>query len=447
MKKRVGIVGTGYVGLVHGVILSDFGLQVTCMDVDNKKISKLNDGIPPIYEPGLEKMLKINLDQGRIQFTSDMKETVENSDIIFIAVGTPSSEDGSADLHYVKEVAKSIGQYINGDKVIVNKSTVPVGSGKMVEQIIEAEMKNRKVDYKIAVISNPEFLREGQAVRDSLSPDRIVLGSDDPNWGLDAMLDIYECFAEKNIKFLCTNLETAEMIKYASNAFLAVKISFINEMALLADKVGADIEAISQGMGMDERISPKFLKAGCGYGGSCFPKDTKAIVNIGNQHDEDMMVIKAAIDANEKQKQKIVEKICDVLSSEKESFNGLLIAVWGLSFKPDTDDMRDAPSIDIIKGLVNRGAIIKAYCPGGMNEAKVKLRDIDKAITYCKDEFDALKGAEALVLITEWNQFRGVPLDTMKTLMKGDIVFDLRNIFYKNKRIRDEFKYYGLGCK
>ena len=358
---KIGVVGTGYVGLVQGVILSEFGLEVTCVDTNIEKIEMLKNGGVPIYEPGLEPLLKKNIEARRLQFTSKIKEAVETSEVLFIAVGTPPADDGSADLRYVLEVANSIGEYMNGYRVIVDKSTVPVGTGKLVRETIQKKLDERGVDFEFDVVSNPEFLREGKAVNDCLRPDRVVIGYSDER-AKEMMKKVYNVLYINETPFVFTSVETAEMIKYASNAFLAVKISFINEMALLAEKVGADVQQIAKAMGQDGRISPKFLHAGPGYGGSCFPKDTKAIVDIAKKYGEEFKVIDAAIQANEKQKQKMVEKIISNMGSVENK----VITVLGLSFKPETDDMRDAPSIDIIRGLVKNGAKIKAYCPEGI---------------------------------------------------------------------------------
>lgn len=437
---RIGVVGTGYVGLVQGVIMAEFGLNVICMDISEEKINSLKNGVVPIYEPGLKELLEKNMKAERIEFTTDMKYTTENSDVIFIAVGTPPALDGSADLHFVLEVATNIGKYMNGYKVVVDKSTVPVGTGKLVRETIQKELNNRNLDYEFDIVSNPEFLREGKAVGDCLRPDRVVIGTESER-AKEIMKKVYDVLFINETPFVFTNIETAEMIKYASNAFLAVKISFINEISLLAEKVGANTQEIAKAMGKDGRISPKFLHCGPGYGGSCFPKDTKAIVDIAKKHGEDMYVIKAAIDANEKQKRKMVEKIIDKM----EGVEGKHIAILGLSFKPDTDDMRDAPSLDIIRGLVQAGAKIQAYCPEGMKEARWRLEDCENSITYCADEYSVVNEADAVVLMTEWNQFRGMNLDKVRARMKGNFYFDLRNVYTRNTHIREEFKYFPIG--
>ena len=437
---RIGVVGTGYVGLVQGVIMAEFGLNVICMDVSEEKINSLKNGGIPIYEPGLKELLEKNMKAERIEFTTDMKYTTENSDVIFIAVGTPPALDGSADLHFVLEVATNIGKYMNGYKVVVDKSTVPVGTGKLVRETIQKELNSRNLDYEFDIVSNPEFLREGKAVGDCLRPDRVVIGTESER-AKKIMKKVYDVLFINETPFVFTNIETAEMIKYASNAFLAVKISFINEISLLAEKVGANTQEIAKAMGKDGRISPKFLHCGPGYGGSCFPKDTKAIVDIAKKYGEEMYVIKAAIDANEKQKGKMVEKIIDKM----EGVEGKHIAILGLSFKPDTDDMRDAPSLDIIRGLVEAGAKIQAYCPEGMKEARWRLEDCENSITYCADEYSVVNEADAVVLMTEWNQFRGMNLDKVKARMKGNFYFDLRNVYTRNTHIREEFKYFPIG--
>ena len=437
---RIGVVGTGYVGLVQGVIMAEFGLNVICMDISEEKINSLKNGVVPIYEPGLKELLEKNMKAERIEFTTDMKYVTENSDVIFIAVGTPPALDGSADLHFVLEVATNIGKYMNGYKVVVDKSTVPVGTGKVVRETIQKELDSRNLDYEFDIVSNPEFLREGKAVGDCLRPDRVVIGTESER-AKEIMKKVYDVLFINETPFVFTNIETAEMIKYASNAFLAVKISFINEISLLAEKVGANTQEIAKAMGKDGRISPKFLHCGPGYGGSCFPKDTKAIVDIAKKYGEDMYVIKAAIDANEKQKRKMVEKIIDKM----EGIEGKHIAILGLSFKPDTDDMREAPSLDIIRGLVEAGAKIQAYCPEGMKEARWRLEDCENSITYCADEYSVVNEADAVVLMTEWNQFRGMNLDKVRARMKGDFYFDLRNVYTRNTHIREEFKYFPIG--
>jgi len=437
---NISVIGTGYVGLVQGVILADFGLHVICMDVDQKKIDRLNAGEVPIYEPGLSELMHKNVKDGRLTFTSDMKKAVETADSIFIAVGTPPADDGSADLRYVLAVAKAVGEYLNGYKVIVDKSTVPVGTARLVRDTIQKELDARNSDLEFDVASNPEFLREGKAVNDCQRPDRVVLGCDSDR-ARDLLKKVYNVLYINQTPFIFTEIETAELIKYAANAFLAVKISFINEMALIAEKVGANVQEVARAMGMDGRISPKFLHAGPGYGGSCFPKDTKAIADIARKHGEQAMVIEAAIQANEKQKLKMVEKIIFSMGDIKDK----TIAVLGLSFKPDTDDMRDAPALTILEGLAAKGAQIKAYCPQGIEESKWRLEEIDHQITYCHDEYESAKNADALIIMTEWNQFRGLDLEKIAKLMKGNFLFDLRNIYAKDEQVRKIFQYRPVG--
>lgn len=439
---NIAVIGTGYVGLVQGVIMADFNHNVTCVDIDIDKIKSLQRGEVPIYEPGLEELLKKNILRKKISFTSNIKSAIKNSEIIFIAVGTPPAMDGSADLQYVLNVAREIGKNIENYKVIVNKSTVPIGTGKLVKDTIENELKKRNFPVEFNIVSNPEFLREGKAVEDCLNPDRVVIGYNSIK-ALNIMKELYAKLEGKNIPFIFTNIETSEMIKYASNAFLAVKISFINEISLLAEKVGANTDDISLAMGMDNRISPKFLKCGPGYGGSCFPKDTKALVKIGDNVGEEMSVVKAAIYANEKQKFKIVEKI----KKEMNGLNGKTIGILGLSFKPNTDDVRDAPSIDIIKHLINNGAKINAYCPKGMKEAKWRLHDFNNKILYCNNEYEVSNNADSIVLITEWSQFKSLNLNKMKENMKDNFYFDLRNVHSKNTEIGKIFKYFPFGKK
>ena len=439
---NIGVIGTGYVGLVQGVILAEFGMNVTCMDVITEKIEMLKRGELPIYEPGLKEILDKNVKAKRLRFTTDIKDTTENCDVIIVAVGTPPKDDGSADLQYVLQVAKEIAENMNEYKVIVNKSTVPVGTGKLVEKTIRKLLKEREVGFEFDVVSNPEFLREGKAVGDCLTPDRVVIGTDSEK-AREIMKSVYDVLYINQTPFVFTNIETSEMIKYASNAFLAVKISFINEMALLSEKVGANVQEIARAMGMDGRISPKFLHAGPGYGGSCFPKDTKAIADIGRTHGEEMMVIEAAIKANEKQKRRMADKIITNMGN-KGSLQGKTIGIIGLSFKPDTDDMRDAPSIDIIEGLIKAGAKIQAYCPQGMKEAKWRLEHLGSSIKYMNDEYEAAKEADGIVIVTEWHQFRGMDLERALKHMNDSFVFDLRNIFSRKKDL-SQIKYFGVG--
>lgn len=437
---KIGVVGSGYVGLVAGACLADFGHNVTCMDVDRKKIEGLRDGVMPIYEPGLDDLVLRNYRYKRLEFTTDIERTIKENDVLFIAVGTPPKDDGSADLQYVLSVADDIGKYIDGYKVVVDKSTVPVGTGKLVSETIKAKLRQRGVEFDFDVVSNPEFLREGKSIHDFTHPDRIVIGCDSQR-AEDMMKKVYRVLYLNNTPFVVTNIETAELIKYASNAFLAVKISFINEMSQLSEKVGANVQEIAKAMGMDGRISKKFLHAGCGYGGSCFPKDTKAIVDIAAKNNVEMKVITSAIDANEVQKLKMVEKIANSMGSLK----GKTISVLGLTFKPETDDMREAPSLVILSELIKKGAKIKTFCPQGFKEAKWRLADLSDSIEYSEDSYEAVKGSDAVVILTEWNQFRGLDLEKIREVMNDNYFFDLRNIYAADDSVRKLFKYSGVG--
>lgn len=440
---KIGIIGTGYVGLVQGVVLSEFGMNVLCMDVSKEKIKKLKAGQSTIYEPGLSDMMKRNIEAERLTFTNDIRKTIEECQVIFIAVGTPAREDGSADLKYVLEVAEDIASYINEYKVIVDKSTVPVGTGKKVKELIQSRLEKREKEISFDVVSNPEFLREGKAIHDCTVPDRIVIGVETER-ARKIMQKIYDVFNMNQTPFVFTNIETAEMIKYASNAFLAVKISYINEMALLAEKVGANIQEIAKAMGMDGRISPKFLHAGPGFGGSCFPKDTKAIVDIGKQYGIEMKVIQAAINANESQKKEMASKIIRNMGQDGR-LDGKVIGILGLSFKPDTDDMRDAPALDIVRLLVRAGAKIQAYCPKGMEEAQWRFSDIDQSIKYMKNEYEASKEADGIVILTEWYQFRSLDMERIVQNMRDNFFFDYRNIYSNRKEEVENFRYFGVG--
>jgi len=437
---KVGVIGTGYVGLVTGVCLADFGVNVCCMDTDSQKIENLKNGISPIYEFGMGDLIQRNIYYKRIEFTDQIKEIVEKCEVIFIAVGTPTAENGTINLEYVLQVAKNIGQYINGYKVIITKSTVPVGTGKKIKQIIQEHLEKRMIKHEYDIVSNPEFLREGKAIYDFTHPDRVVIGCESEK-AIDIVKKIYKVLDLNEIPFVYTNIETSEMIKYASNAFLAVKISFINEMALLTEKIGVNIQDVAMAIGMDERIGSKFLHAGAGYGGSCFPKDTKGLIDIANNNGEELFVVQAAIDANEKQKQKMVEKIENSIGMLQDKTIGIL----GLSFKPETDDMRDAPSLDIISNLVKKGVKIRTFCPKGMVEAKWRLKDLEKSITYCKNEYEVSENANGVVLMTEWNQFTQLDINKLKAGMKEDYFFDFRNVYSCNKDIKKIFKYSGVG--
>jgi len=440
MIPRVAMFGTGYVGLVSGVCIADFGVNVICVDVNKEKIDGLNNGKIPIYEPGLDVFLERNIKAGRIQFTTDSKKAIEESDVLFIAVGTPPMENGEADMQYVYAVAKTIGEHMNGYKVIVDKSTVPVGTGQVVKKIIADKLKERGVEYEFDVVSNPEFLREGKALYDFTHPDRVVIGVESEEVA-EIMKKVYRPLYINETPFIITNIETAEMIKYACNAFLATKITFINEIANLCEKVGANVQQVSKAMGRDGRISPKFLHAGPGFGGSCFPKDTKALVQIAENHGVHMSVVSSVIEANHRQKKMVTEKLEKVAGDLK----GKTIGILGLAFKPETDDMRDAPSLTIIPDLVEKGANIRTYDPQAMDEAKKILDKYADNINYSKHAYDAAEDVDALIILTEWHEFRNMDLTLLKKIMKGNIFYDARNI-YSRKDIEEKgFVFIGTG--
>jgi UDPglucose 6-dehydrogenase len=436
---NIAVIGTGYVGLVTGTCLSDFGLNVTCVDSNKEKINSLRNAVIPIYEPFMEEMVARNTYYKRLEFTTDLKYAVQKSDVIFIAVGTPPAKDGSADLKYVMEVAEGIATHMNGYKVIVNKSTVPVGTGQKVKSIVSEKLSQLGKDYEFDVVSNPEFLREGNALYDFTHPDKIVVGAETEK-AQDAMKKVYSVLYLNETPFIFTNIETAEMIKYSNNAFLAMKISFINEIASLCEKVGANVQHVAAAIGKDGRIGPKFLHAGPGYGGSCFPKDTSALAHIGRQYGFPMRLVETTIEVNESQKLRMVEKIEGAMGDVK----GRTFAVLGLTFKPKTDDMRDAPSITIINELYKKGAKFRVFDPEGFKEAKWRLENV-KDIVYCTDEYDAITGSDAVVIVTEWHQFRNLNLDKVSSLLSETYFFDLRNIYNKDNMVKLGFKYYGVG--
>jgi UDPglucose 6-dehydrogenase len=438
--NRIAIIGTGYVGLVTGSCLSDFGLKVICVDNDKKKIDDLHKGIIPIYEPGLEHIVERNVYYKRLDFTTDIKKAVEECDVVFIAVGTPPAEDGSADLQYVEVVARDVARYMNGYKVIVNKSTVPIGTGQKVKGWVKEELEKRGVSYDFDVVSNPEFLREGSAVHDFTHPDRVVIGTESER-AMEIMKQVYSVLYLNETPFVETNIETAEMIKYASNSFLAMKITFINEVANLCEKVGANVQDVARAMGRDGRISPKFLNPGPGYGGSCFPKDTLALAEIGKQYGSPVTLIEQTVKTNEYQKKLMAQKIEDELGNLEDK----KLAILGLSFKPNTDDMREAPSITILNELAKKGANFKVYDPIAYKEANWRLENINDKITYCENEYDAMEGCDALVIITEWNQFRNLDLKRVKKLLNQPYFFDLRNIYRRDTMEEKGFKYIGVG--
>ena len=446
----IAIIGTGYVGLVSGACLADFGNSVACFDTDLKKIECLKRGEIPIYEPGLDLVVERNTTVNRLYFSDSLEDAISDSDVVFIAVGTPPAEDGSADLSHVEIASRSIGRLIDSYKVIVNKSTVPVGTARKVKGWLEEEISNRiaKGELKTGekyydVVSNPEFLREGSAVYDFSNPDRIVIGADSER-ALAIMKDVYRSLFENETPYIETNFESAEMIKYASNAFLAVKITFINETANLCEKVGADVKDVARGMGLDNRIGSKFLNPGPGYGGSCFPKDTRAFVRIAHDACSSLSIVESAIAANEKQKHLMVEKIASAFGGSS-FLQGKTAAILGLAFKPNTDDMRESPSITICKGLAGHGMILRIYDPQAMEEAKWRLKEILKSLYFAEDEYDALKDSDALVVITEWNQFRNLNLSKAKELLLQPYFFDLRNIYNRQKVEATGLKYFCTG--
>jgi len=438
--NKIAVIGTGYVGLVSGTCLSDFGLEVTCVDIDSKKIEKLKAGEIPIYEPGLEDLVHRNVYYKRLSFTTDLKKAIEKNTVIFIAVGTPPAEDGSADLKYVMDVANTIGKYMNSYKVIVDKSTVPVGTGQKVKETIKKVLAERGVDYEFDVVSNPEFLREGAAIQDFTHPDRVVIGAESQK-AIEIMKEVYRVLYINETPFLICNIETAELVKYASNAFLATKIAFVNELTELCEKVGANIQQVSKGMGMDGRIGAKFLHAGPGYGGSCFPKDTQALARIAKDNGCCLSIVESTIKANERQKLRMVDKIISAMGDVSNK----TIAILGLAFKPNTDDMREAPAITIITELAKRGARFKAYDPQAHREAVWRLEHVGDKIEYCSDEYAAMKDSDAVVILTEWNQFRNLNLQKVKENMKDNYFFDLRNIYKKDTVESYGFIYISVG--
>ena len=428
------IVGVGYVGLVTAACFSEFGLRVSCVDNDESKMNMLKEGKIPIFEPGLTELIHKNAAQGRISFTTDIEEGVEHALVVFIAVGTPPDDEGRADLTYVEEVAASLGRTMNGYKVVVTKSTVPVGTGRLIERIIR---ENLPGPCSFDVASNPEFLREGSAIEDFMRPNRVVIGAES-EYAVAILKDLYNPLYLIETPFVITDIATAEIIKYASNAFLATKISFINEMATICDRVGADVHTVAKGMGLDKRIGPKFLHAGPGYGGSCFPKDTRAISQIAREHGYDFKIVNAVIAVNEARPEEMVTKIVSALHG---SVAGKRIGFLGLTFKPNTDDMRESPVIPIIKSLQDQGAGIQAYDPAGMEHAKLYLDDVD----FKQDLYGAATDVDGLVLATEWNPFRNIDWKTIKDLVKQPVVIDLRNI-YEPERLRAHgFRYTSVG--
>lgn len=430
---QICVIGTGYVGLVVGTCLAEMGNNVICIDNDKRKLDLLEKGIVPIYEPGLEDLIKVNVGEKRLQFSSDLKYGVENSQVCFIAVGTPQSEDGAADLQYVEAVAESIGKAINGYKVIVDKSTVPVGTAERVTAIIK-----KYTNHEFDVVSNPEFLKQGAAVDDFLKPDRVVIGSNSQR-ATEIMQELYSPFLRTGNPVIIMDVKSAEMTKYAANSFLAVKISYANEIANICEAVGADAEMVRIGMCSDKRIGSQFLFPGLGYGGSCFPKDVKALLKTAKDNNCDYQLLQAADDVNQKQRQIFIDKL---LKRFGNNLSGLTFAVWGLAFKPKTNDMRMAPSITIINALLEHGAKVRAYDPKAFDLAKEIWGD---KITYANNSYEALKDADCMLLLTEWNEFRRPDFDKIKSLLKNPIIYDGRNQYDKDRMSRRGFEYHCIG--
>jgi UDPglucose 6-dehydrogenase len=435
---RIAMIGTGYVGLVSGVCFSDFGHEVVCVDKIAAKVETLRAGGVPIYEPGLEDMQRRNVEAGRLSFTTDLAEAVKGARAVFIGVGTPTRRgDGHADLTYVYAAAKELADVIDAGTVVVTKSTVPVGTNREVKRIIAERLAETGRDIGFEVVSNPEFLREGAAIEDFMRPDRVVIGVESPE-AEAVMREIYRPLSLREAPLMFTSLESAEIIKYAANAFLATKITFINEIADLCEKVGGDVKAVAKGIGMDGRIGSKFLHAGPGYGGSCFPKDTSALARIGQEHSSPMRIVETVIEVNEARKRRMVDKITDLLGG---SVNGKKIAVLGVTFKPETDDMRDSPSLTIVPALVGGGAAVTVTDPEGRKEGEKLL----PGVRWAEDAYDAATGAEAVVLLTEWNQFRALDLARLRAVMAGDVFIDLRNVYDPQDAERAGFRFKGVG--
>ena len=430
---HIAVIGTGYVGLVTGACFAEFGVDVTCVDVDVTKIDKLNNGVIPIYEPGLDQIVEKNVKAGRLHFTTDVSVAVKGAQVVFLAVGTPPKDDGSPDMSYYQQAAKDVAESMDGYKVLVTKSTVPIGTGKWLREFVTA---NLKAPTEFGVASNPEFLREGAAIDDFMRPDRVVIGSNEER-AIEVMKELYRPLYLIETPIVITSLEAAELIKYAANAFLATKITFINEVANLCDAIGCDVHDVARGMGMDNRIGRKFLHPGPGYGGSCFPKDTRALTTVADQFGVETRIVDAVIEANERQRDAMIPKIEKLVGDLK----GKKIGVLGLSFKPETDDMRESPAIEIVHSMIARGATVRAFDPVAMDEAKHFINGIE----YASDEYDAIKDADALVIVTEWNQFRALDMEKVKSLLKAPKIADLRNIYEPSDMRELGFDYIGVG--
>lgn len=440
---KISVIGTGYVGLVSGTCFAEMGNDVICVDVDEKKIEALKKGIVPIYEPGLERMVLENYKKGMLLFSTNIQEALQKSDICFIAVGTPMGEDGSADLRYVLSVAKSIGEYMDKHMFVVDKSTVPVGTAKKVQQAIQSELDKRSSNLSFDVISNPEFLKEGAAIEDFMKPDRVVIGATSQK-AFEAMRELYAPFTKNHERLIFMDVKSAEMTKYAANAMLATKISFINEIANICEKVGANVNEVRKGIGSDSRIGYSFIYPGCGYGGSCFPKDVQALIKTSKANGYTPKILDAVEVVNSEQKKVLCNRVYDKFG---ENLAGFTFAIWGLSFKPETDDMREATSVVVINELTKRGAKVKAYDPKATNEAKNFYLKDNLHVEYVNSKYDALNGAEAMLLLTEWKEFRSPDFDEMAKRLKNQIVFDGRNQ-YNSKMLESKgFEYVQIGVK
>ena len=438
---KIAVVGTGYVGLVTGTCFSEMGVHVTCIDIDKKKIDALRQGTIPIYEPGLETLVHKNMKSGRLRFSTSLEEVINEVNIIFSAVGTPPDEDGSADLKYVLEVAHTIGRHINQYVLVVTKSTVPVGTASKVKAVIEEELRQRGIEVPFDVASNPEFLKEGNAVKDFMSPDRVVVGVESER-ARKLMARLYKPFMIMSDRLIFTDIPSAEMIKYAANSMLATRISFMNDIANLCELVGADVNMVRKGIGSDTRIGKKFLYAGCGYGGSCFPKDVKALIKTADEHGYSMRVLQAVEEVNADQKLVLFRKIVNHYGGDERNLQGKTVAIWGLAFKPETDDMREAPSLVLIDLLLRAGATVKVYDPVAMQECKRRIGD---AVTYASDMYEAARGADALMLVTEWKEFRMPHVETLLGAMKGRLILDGRNILDGEELRLAGFEYHCIG--
>lgn len=436
---KIAVVGTGYVGLVTGTCFAEMGTEVFCVDIDEKKIENLINGIIPIFEPGLDEMVKRNVKAGRLNFTTDLTSILNKVDIIFSAVGTPPDEDGSADLRYVLDVARTIGQNLEKHIVVVTKSTVPVGTAQLVKKAIQEELDKRdKSDIEFDVASNPEFLKEGAAISDFMAPDRVIVGVE--NDRAKALMEkLYKPFTLNNYRIIYTDIPSAEMIKYAANAMLATRISFMNDIANLCEIMGADVNMVRKGIGSDARIGSKFLYAGCGYGGSCFPKDVKALIKTAKKQGYEMKILEAVEAVNERQKNVLFDKLMKYYDND---IKGKTIAIWGLAFKPKTDDMREAPALVLIDKILKAGGKVRAYDPVAMEETHRRIGDV---IVYAKDIYDAAIDADAILMITEWNEFRLPTWDVIKKIVRKPVVFDGRNIYNRQEMNKVGFEYYGIG--